>query len=55
MQSAYTSTMEQSLLRWNGRDCNGLILDTIGFYHSHVTTFRNLIGIANFQVAEVTV
>jgi len=24
MQSAYTSAIERSLLKWNGRDCNAL-------------------------------
>jgi len=55
MQSAYTSVIKQSLLKWNGRDCDGSMHYTIGFYCCHVTTFRNLIGTAKFQAAEVTV
>jgi len=39
MQSTYTSAIEQSLLKWNGRDCNGSMHFAIGFYCSHVTTF----------------
>ena len=54
-QSAYTSVIERSLLKWNGRDCNGWMHYAIGFYCCHVTMFWNLIGTANFQAAEVTV
>ena len=53
MQSAYTSAIEQSLLKRNGCNCNSSMHYTISF--CHVTTFWNLIGTANFQVAEVTV
>ena len=55
MQSAYTSTIERSLLKWNGRDCDGSMHYAIEFYCCHVTTFWKLIGTANFQAAEVTV
>jgi len=55
MQSAYTSAIEGSLLKWNGRDCDGSMHYAIEFYCCHVTTFWNLIGTANFQAAEVTV
>jgi len=55
MQSAYTSTIERSLLKWNGRDCDGSMHYAIGFYCCHVTMFWNLIGTANFQAAAVTV
>jgi len=55
MQSAYTSAIERSLLKWNGRDCDGSMHYAIEFYCCHVTTFWNLIGTANFQAAEVTV
>jgi len=55
VQSAYTSVIERSLLKWNGRDCNGWMHYAIGFYCCHVTMFWNLIGTANFQAAEVTV
>ena len=55
VQSAYTSTIEWSLLKWNGRDCDGSMHDAIGFYCCHVTTFWNLTGTANFQAAEITV
>ena len=55
MQSTYTSAIERSLLKWNGRDCDGSMHYAIGFYCCHVTTFWNLIGTANFWAAEVTV
>ena len=55
MQSAYTSGIERSLLKWNGRDCDGSMHYAIEFYCCHVTTFWKLIGTANFQAAEVTV
>jgi len=55
MQSAYPSAIERSLLKWNGRDCDGSMHYAIEFYCCHVTTFWNLIGTANFQAAEVTV
>jgi len=53
IQSAYTSAIERSLLKRNGRDCNSSMHYTISF--CHVTTFWKLIGTANFQVVEVTV
>jgi len=31
MQSAYTSVIERSLLKWNGRDCDGSMHYAIGF------------------------
>jgi len=37
VQSAYTSMIEQMLLKWNGRDCDGSMHYTIGFYCCHVT------------------
>ena len=46
---------EQSVLNWNGCDCDGSMHYAIGFYCCRVTTFWNLIGTANFQAAEVTV
>ena len=55
VQSAYTSTIEWSLLKWTGRDCDSSMHDTIGVYCCHVTMFWNLIGIANFLAVEVTV
>jgi len=55
VQSAYTSTIERSLLKWNGHDCDGSMHYAVGFYCCHVTTFWNLIGTANFLAAEVTV
>jgi len=41
MQSAYTSAIEWSLLKWNGCDCDGSMHYAIGFYCCHVTTFWN--------------
>jgi len=32
MQSAYTSVIEQLLLKWNGHDCDSSMHDAIGFY-----------------------
>ena len=55
MQSTYTSTIKQSLLKWNGHDCNVSMHDAIGFYYCHVMMFWNLIGTANFLAVEVTV
>ena len=58
MQSAYTSAIQWSLLKWNGCDCDGSMHYAIEFYCCHVPTFWNLIGTANFQAAdsaEVTV
>jgi len=55
MQSAYTSAIEGSLLKWNGRDFDSSMHYAIEFYCCHVTTFWSLIGTANFQAAEVTV
>ena len=53
MQSAYTSAIERLLLKWNGRDCDCSMNYAVGFYCCHVTAFWNLIGTANYQVAEV--
>jgi len=39
MQSAYTSVIERSLLKWNGHDCNSPMHDAIVFYCFHVTMF----------------
>ena len=39
MQSAYTSAIDRSLLKWNGRDCDGSMHYAIWFYFCHVTTF----------------
>ena len=55
MQSAYTSEIEQSLLKWNGCNRDISIHDAIRFYCCHVTMFSNLIGTANFLAVEVTV
>ena len=55
MQSAYTSAIKRSLLKLNGRDCDGSMHHAIEFYCCHMTTFWNLIGSANFQAAEVAV
>ena len=55
MQSAYSSEIKQSLLKWNGCDCNVSMHDTVGIYCCHVTAFWNLIGTANFLPVEVTV
>ena len=55
MQSAYTSVIEWSLLKWNGCDRDSPMHDAIGFYCSHVTMFWNFVGTANFPAAEVTV
>ena len=37
MQSAYTSAIEQSPLKWNGCDRDVSMHDTIRFYYYHVT------------------
>ena len=55
VQSAYTSAIAQSLLKWNGYECDGSMHYAFGFYCCSVTTFWKLIGTANFQAAEVTV
>ena len=39
VQSTYTSTIKQSLLKWNGHDCNVSMHDAIGFYYCHVMMF----------------
>ena len=54
IQSAYTSAMEQSPLKWNGCDRDVSMHDTDRFYYYHVT-FWNLIVTANILAAEVTV
>ena len=55
MQSAYSTVTEQSLLKWNGHDCDISVHDAIEFYYCHVTMFWHLIGTSNFQAVEVTV
>ena len=51
VQSTYTSAITRSLLKWNGRDCDGSMHYAIELYCCHVTTFWNLIGTANFRAA----
>ena len=52
---AYTSTIEQLLLKWNGDEFNISMQKAIGFYYCHVTTFWNLICTSNILATEVTV
>jgi len=54
VQSAYTSVIEWSLFKWNGRNCKVSTCDAIWFDYFHVTVLWNLIGTANILAAEVT-
>ena len=47
----HTSTIKQSLLKWNGPNCDVSTHDAIVFYYCHVT-FWNYIDTANFLAAE---
>ena len=56
LQSTFTSTIEWSLFIWNGRDSDGSVHCTIGFYCCHVTTFWLLLPTfrqRKFELAEV--
>jgi len=52
VQSAYTSVIERSLLKWNGCVCDVWMQDAVGSYCCHVTMFWNLIGTADFLAGE---
>ena len=54
VQSADTSMADQSLLKWNGHDCNNMMQLCILLLYASIL-FWNLFGSANFMAVEAVV